>query len=100
MILVIKNGLVIATHRDEQRITQDMYPGCEIASWDGKLILVMGPVADPRTESEKNKRYKDARKLEYPNLVDQLDMLYWDKINGTSTWEAEITRIKEKYPKS
>ena len=27
-------------------------------------------------------------------------MMYWDKINGTTTWEDTIQAVKDKYPKS
>lgn len=40
------------------------------------------------------------RKKEYPEIVDQLDMIYWDMINGTQNWVSTISEIKEKYPKS
>lgn len=50
----------------------------------------------PQTLSEKN---IEARKACYPSIADQLDMLYWDKKNKTSTWEALITQIKKLYPK-
>jgi hypothetical protein len=43
--------------------------------------------------------YKYKRSAEYPSIQDQLDMQYWDKINGTNNWEALITELKEKYPK-
>ena len=26
-------------------------------------------------------------------------MLYWDKVNGTNTWQEKIAEIKAKYPK-
>ncbi len=47
-----------------------------------------------------SQKYIAARKSEYPSIQDQLDMLYWDKINGTNNWQDKITEIKEKYPKS
>ena len=43
--------------------------------------------------------YVQKRIAEYPNITDQLDMIYWDKINGTNIWENTITEIKNKYPK-
>ncbi len=43
--------------------------------------------------------YKDLRKQAYPNIADQLDMLYWDKINGTNNWQDLISSIKILYPK-
>lgn len=52
-----------------------------------------------KLDAEKN-LYKEQRIKEYPQIEDQLDMLYWDMINGTSNWKDYITKIKEKYPKS
>ena len=43
--------------------------------------------------------YKELRRQEYPSVLEQLDMIYWDKINGTSKWLDIIRSIKEKYPK-
>jgi len=39
------------------------------------------------------------RAKEYPSLADQLDMQYWDKINGTNKWQQAINAVKQKYPK-
>ena len=39
------------------------------------------------------------RAMEYPSLAEQLDMQYWDKINGTTTWADAIQAVKDKYPK-
>ena len=51
--------------------------------------------------SEANKNlYKENRLKEYPPIEDQLDMLYWDSINGTTKWKDIISSIKSKYPKS
>ena len=44
--------------------------------------------------------YQSKRKKEYPDLVDQLDMIYWDKVNGTNLWQEKIAEIKAKYPKA
>ncbi|MBD5397989.1 hypothetical protein HDR60_00580 [bacterium] len=43
--------------------------------------------------------YTYKRQEEYPSINEQLDMIYWDKINGTNNWETKITEIKNKYPK-
>ena len=43
--------------------------------------------------------YVDGRKEAYPSIGDQLDMMYWDKINNTNIWETKIIEIKKKYPK-
>ena len=43
--------------------------------------------------------YAEKRAMEYPSIQDQLDMIYWDKVNGTENWTTAIAEIKAKYPK-
>lgn len=59
---------------------------------DGKYQVVTIPEPPEPTYAEK-------RQKEYPSLQEQLDMIYWDKVNNTSVWQNTITNIKEKYPK-
>ena len=44
--------------------------------------------------------YATLRSQEYPSREDQLDMMYWDKVNGTTVWEDTIQAVKDKYPKT
>ena len=44
--------------------------------------------------------YATLRSQEYPSREDQLDMMYWDRVNGTNIWEETIQSIKDKYPKT
>jgi len=44
-------------------------------------------------------QYQRHRAVDYPSLADQLDMQYWDKINGTNKWQQAINAVKQKYPK-
>jgi hypothetical protein len=46
-----------------------------------------------------SKKYQRDRAKYYPSLADQLDMQYWDKINGTNKWQQAINAVKQKYPK-
>jgi hypothetical protein len=43
--------------------------------------------------------YKYQRQAEYPSIQEQLDMQYWDSVNGTTVWQDTINAIKAKYPK-
>lgn len=43
--------------------------------------------------------YKRQRAAAYPSIADQMDMQYWDKINGTTTWQDAIAAVKAQYPK-
>ena len=45
------------------------------------------------------KSYIEKRLEEYPSIPDQLDMIYWDKINQTNIWADTIGKIKADYPK-
>ena len=44
--------------------------------------------------------YKLKREDSYPSIQDQLDMQYWDSVNGTTTWKDAIAKIKSDNPKS
>jgi len=35
----------------------------------------------------------------YPSIQEQLDMQYWDKVNGTTNWEDAIAKVKLDTPK-
>lgn len=35
----------------------------------------------------------------YPSIQDQLDMQYWDSVNGTTTWKDAIAAVKTENPK-
>tara|TARA_Y100000310_G_C20260935_1_gene613592 strand:- start:212 stop:547 length:336 start_codon:yes stop_codon:yes gene_type:complete len=48
---------------------------------------------------ENNKRIIESKEDGYPPIEDQLDMLYWDKKNGTNNWEQTIDKIKKRFPK-
>ena len=41
----------------------------------------------------------EQRKLAYPKIEDQLDMIYIDKLNNTNIWVDTISAIKTEYPK-
>ena len=40
------------------------------------------------------------RRLAYGSIQDQLDMQYWDKVNGTTNWEDHIAKVKSDNPSS
>jgi len=35
----------------------------------------------------------------YLPIQEQLDMQYWDAVNGTTTWKDHVAAVKAKYPK-
>jgi hypothetical protein len=50
-------------------------------------------------EVERINNIRSQRANNYPSLADQLDMQYWDKINGTNKWQQAINAVKQKHPK-
>jgi len=47
-----------------------------------------------------NKKYQRDRAVAYPSIQNQLDMQYWDKKNGTTTWVDAVAKVKSDNPKS
>ena len=45
-------------------------------------------------------QYQRDRATAYPTIQEQLDMQYWDNVNGTTNWEDTIAKIKADNPKS
>ena len=61
-----------------------------------EVTLDQAKVDAARVELNKlNYRYE----RKYPSIQDQLDMQYWDKKNGTTTWVDAIAKVKSDNPK-
>ena len=59
--------------------------------------------AEIQTELDRLQADYDAKQYqrdrEYPSIQDQLDMQYWDAVNGTTTWKDAIAQVKADNPK-
>ena len=44
-------------------------------------------------------QYIKNRAKQYASLQDQLDMQYWDSVNGTTTWKDHVAKVKSDNPK-
>ena len=44
-------------------------------------------------------QYQRDRAEAYASIADQLDMQYWDSVNGTTTWADHIAAVKAAHPK-
>ena len=44
-------------------------------------------------------KYKSDRAAAFAPIGDQLDMQYWDAVNGTTTWKDHVAKVKKDYPK-
>jgi hypothetical protein len=43
--------------------------------------------------------YKYSRATAYPTIQEQLDMQYWDGVNGTTIWADTVASVKSENPK-
>ena len=44
-------------------------------------------------------KYQSDRAAAYASVGDQLDMQYWDAVNGTTTWKDHVAKVKADNPK-
>ncbi len=62
------------------------------------------PVADIEAKMVEVQADYDAKQYQrdrvYPSIQEQLDMQYWDKVNGTTTWKDAVAKVKSDNPKN
>jgi len=109
MFLAVRNGRIAERSNDIKTLLRLDSSKYEVFEWNDSLPtwdMDAGEPRplDPRTVLQKDKdskeKYIQKRLQRYPLIADQLDMIYWDAINGTTIWLDNITRIKEMFPKS
>ena len=44
-------------------------------------------------------KYQRDREISYPSIQEQLDMQYWDAVNGTNKWQEAVAKVKTDNPK-
>lgn len=80
------------------KITGSDIDTCEIEWFDTTAISksdIKAKMAELKTAYDNNKYQRD-RANEYPSIVNQLDDIYHNGIDG---WKATIKATKDKYPK-
>ena len=71
-------------------------------SSDGASIPTDSEIASEITKLQTeydNIKYQRDREPLYPSIQDQLDMQYWDQVNGTTKWKEAIAKVKSDNPK-
>ena len=100
---------IFKAYPNVKRINQD--EGC-FDKDDNKIDVDQDNIDAARVELEK-KKYQVQRTgkqdPEFPGVLttdtiyasvqEQLDMQYWDAVNGTTTWKDHVAAVKAKYPK-
>jgi len=73
---------------------------------NGEIVdMTAEEIAERTTRREEDEayitanQYKSDRQAQYPSIGEQLDMQYWDAVNGTTTWKDAIAQVKADNPK-
>ena len=75
-------------------------PSGHFAKWEGAWVFEPVPVPVPEPEVDPVElTYRELRTMAYPSISEQLDMQYWDSVNGTTVWADTISNVKAMYPK-
>jgi hypothetical protein len=73
---------------------------CEITWHNGTTPI---PKADIEAKMVEVQADYDAKQYQrdrvYPSIQEQLDMQYWDSVNGTTTWKDAVAKVKSDNPK-
>ena len=56
-------------------------------------------LAEHQAWKDTTKTVAQKRSLAYPKLQEQLDMQYWDLVDGTTKWKDHIAKVKTDNPK-
>ena len=59
---------------------------------------IQAKLTELQAEYEANQYQRD-RASQYPSIQDQLDMQYWDAVNGTNKWQEAVAKVKTDNPK-
>jgi len=59
---------------------------------------IQAKMVEIQAEYDANQYQRD-RATAYPTIQEQLDMQYWDNVNGTTNWEDAIAKVKADNPK-
>ena len=75
---------------------------CEIEWHNGTTPIpkanIEAKMVEVQAEYDANQYQRD-RATAYPTIQEQLDMQYWDKVNGTTNWQTAIAKVKSDTPK-
>ena len=82
--MAAEKNTIVTNHPDGTQTT-------EVVDWTPEELAA-------HAEAEAN-AWKGARQSAYPSWQDQLDMQYHDSVDGTTTWEDAIAKVKEDNPK-
>ena len=92
----------------QRQIIEMIDAALEAGDLDEATMEAKGAEVAERARAEEEKRqadyeasltYADRRRAAYAPMAAQLDMQYWDRVNGTMTWIDHVSEVKARFPK-
>jgi len=100
---MIDNAILKINPNAEVTVRGNDLETCEIEWHNGTTPIskadIEAKMVELQAEYDANQYQRD-RETAYPSIQEQLDMQYWDKVNGTTNWEDAIAKVKLDNPKS
>jgi len=101
--MITKAILSINPNAKVNVINDEDIDNCTINWLEGTTPIAKADIEAKMVEVQEEydaNQYKRDRATAYPSIQEQLDMQYWDKVNGTTNWEDAIAKVKLDNPKS
>ena len=74
--------------------------GGVVTGWNDSLPELTQELVDSiEAEWTASEGHKEGRRKAYLSIPEQLDMQYWDLVNGTTKWKDAVAKVKEENPK-
>ena len=89
------NSIVVQGSDDEDRIVNFDVPNVENPPEESEWPVIQKEHEDYL----KSIQYQRDRAKVYPSIQEQLDMQYWDAVNGTNKWQEAVAKVKTDNPK-
>ena len=92
---------------EQSKAIKTINPDAEFSIREGVITWVTDPIPSDEIAAKQeelqaeydSQTYARNRATAYASTGDQLDMQYWDSVNGTTTWKDHVASIKNKFPK-
>ena len=95
--MIDKTTCIYNLYSDAVNVTRDLSTDSYKAfDKDNKEITIDMSAVDAEFTKQD---YQNKRISEYPSIQNQLDMQYWDAVNGTTNWKDAIAKVKSDNPK-
>ena len=92
---------------EQSKAIKAINPDAEFSIREDVITWVTDPIPSDEIAAKQEElqaefdaqEYARNRATAYASTGDQLDMQYWDNVNGTTTWKDHVAAVKAAHPK-